>query len=431
MNKVVCNICGTSYPENVSECPICGFARSSDVSRENGESTYTYVHGGRFSKSNVRKRNKGTQKKGSKPVPVVKPSKKKEEKTSAGLVVVVILLLLAIIVVVGYIALRFFLPNEYIFEGMDKLGASTLFQNDETEPAETEPEVQEDEPQIDDTPIPEIEAVLCESIVLNQPQITSDTVGNTYQIIYQLSPVNTEEEVTFYSSDAMVATVDGQGLVTVQGEGTAVITVSCGSVSAQCEVICTLPTEAPTEETVTITLNRKEIAFTAEGESWLLYDGSVNVSEIVWTSDDSKVAAIENGKVSAVGNGDTTVYGSYDGQTVSCRIHCKFQEEDATESTGNVSEADGNSDYKTYGPYSLYNPHGYADDVTIAVGREFKLRLVDHYKNTVKNAQWNIEDKSICSYEDGVVKALAAGTTKITATFEGKDYTCIVRVNKN
>ena len=73
MNKVVCNICGTSYPENVSECPICGFARSSDSSRENGESTYTHIPGGRFSKSNVRKRSKNTQKKTAKPVPAAIP----------------------------------------------------------------------------------------------------------------------------------------------------------------------------------------------------------------------------------------------------------------------------------------------------------------------------------------------------------------------
>ena len=428
MNKVVCNICGTSYPENVSECPICGFARSSDASRENGESTYTHVHGGRFSKNNVRKRNQGKQKKSTKSVPAAKPSKKKNEKTSAGLVIIVILLLLAIIAVVGYIALRFFLPNEYIFEGTDKLNISALFQKEQTDPEDQIPEATED-PQPEEEVIAETESILCQDVTLTQSQIICDSIGAIYQISYQLSPSDAEEEVVFSSSDETVATVDAQGIITVNGEGSAIITVSCGSASAQCEVTCALPTEAPVEETATITLNRKEITFTTEGESWLLYEGSVNVAEIVWSSDDNKVATIEGGKVSAVGNGDTTVYGSYEGQTVSCSIHCKFQEEDTTETTGKVSEADGNSTSKTYGPYTLYNPHGYADDVTIAVGKEFKLRLVDHYKNTVHDAKWSVEDSAVCSYGDGVVKALSAGTTKITATYEDKTYTCIVRVN--
>ena len=431
MNKVVCNICGTSYPENVSECPICGFARSSDASRENGESTYTHVHGGRFSKSNVRKRNQGVKKKkGVKPVPEPSPSKKQEGKTSAGLVIVVILLLLAIIAVVGYIALRFFLPNQYIFEGTEKLNISALFKKEDAQPEEETTDIVVDS-QIEDAFV-EAEPVLCEDITLNLSQIDCENIGSIYQLSYQLNPFDAEEEVTFTSSDETVATVDEQGLVTVNGEGSAVITVRCGSASAQCEVSCVLPTEAPTEatndEVATITLNRKEITFTAEGESWLLYDGPIDVAQITWTSDDNKVATIEGGKVSAVANGDTTVYGFYEGQTVSCSIHCKFQDGNTTETTGKVSEDDGNSTSKTYGPYKLYNPHGRSDDVTIAAGKEFKLRLVDSYKNTVHDAQWSVDNSSVCSYSDGVVKTLASGTAKVTATYEGETYTCIVRV---
>lgn len=426
MNKVVCSICGTSYPENVSECPICGYTRSSDTSRENGENSYTHVPGGRFSKTNVRKRNKTGSKKPAKSSSAAKPAAKKEEKTSAGLVIVVILLLLAIITVVGYIALRFFLPNEYIFEGLDQISISSIFQRDETIPEEEVPELPEEtEPEADT--LPEYEPILCQSISVDQVQINCDSLGATYQITYELTPVDTEEEVFFYSSDDAVASVDEFGLITVNGEGTATITVNCGSASTQFEVSCVLPTEAPTEETVVLTLNRKEITFTTQGESWLLYDGTIAVEDILWTSDDNKVATIEGGKVVAVANGDTTVYAVYEGQTVSCAIHCKFDEEEATETTGKVSEADGSKENRTY---KLYNPHGRADDVTIKVGREFKLRLVDQYKNTAEGVQWSVEDPKICSYEDGVVKALAAGTTKVIATYNGNTYSCIVRVNK-
>ena len=66
MSKVICDVCGTAYPETADQCPICGCAKpenaraaASDSTAENiSGSTYTYVKGGRFSKANVRKRNK-------------------------------------------------------------------------------------------------------------------------------------------------------------------------------------------------------------------------------------------------------------------------------------------------------------------------------------------------------------------------------------
>ena len=27
MNKVICDICGTSYPDTADQCPICGYSR--------------------------------------------------------------------------------------------------------------------------------------------------------------------------------------------------------------------------------------------------------------------------------------------------------------------------------------------------------------------------------------------------------------------
>ena len=62
MNKVICDVCGTDYPETSSQCPICGCARGEEGQTSAGNSSqeetrsYTYVKGGRFSKSNVRKR---------------------------------------------------------------------------------------------------------------------------------------------------------------------------------------------------------------------------------------------------------------------------------------------------------------------------------------------------------------------------------------
>ena len=62
MSKIICDVCGTSYPETATQCPICGCMRPAEAQGLSGEAesprTYTHVKGGRFSKANVRKRNK-------------------------------------------------------------------------------------------------------------------------------------------------------------------------------------------------------------------------------------------------------------------------------------------------------------------------------------------------------------------------------------
>lgn len=68
MEKVICDVCGTDYPETAAQCPICGCARGDGGQTSAGNTTaeerpaYTYTKGGRFSKSNVRKRLKAAQK---------------------------------------------------------------------------------------------------------------------------------------------------------------------------------------------------------------------------------------------------------------------------------------------------------------------------------------------------------------------------------
>ena len=170
-------------------------------------------------------------------------------------------------------------------------------------------------------------------------------------------------------------------------------------------------------------MNRKEITFTSEGEDWLLYNGDIPIDDIVWTSDDNLVATIESGKVTAVADGDTTVYGVYEDQKVACVIHCKFDEEQ--EETGEISEAEGDTS-KTY---MLFNPYGYADDVTMNVGEQFTLKLVDSGLNDADDVTWAVKNESVCTFSSNTVKAVGSGVTEVTATCEGKTYTCVVRVN--
>ena len=421
MNKVTCSLCGTSFPENASQCPICGNIRSTDSLSENtGNRTYTYVKGGRFSKANVKKRNRASGI-ASEPVVTTEESSKNTKKQGKGLLIVVILLLLAIVSVLGYIAFQLFAPQDFI-SGI--LNSSVSLQtNSDKNPAATTTE-----PLVDTQPLETEFVALCKEITLSHFDIQSKTIGETIQLIANPVPADTTDEVVFSSSDTSVATVSANGTVTIIGEGSAMITVSCGSAKAECSVKCSpVTTESDKTEDNTsnpIALNRKEITFSQDGQTWLLYSGDISASDILWSSDNNDVATIEDGKVTAVGNGDTVVYGVYDEQTVSCIIHCDFSD---MGDFGGITEAGGISGSEST-TYSLYNPYGYDDDVTLYTGDEFSLRLIDEYGNEISDAQWKSTDESICTYTDGTVEAVGIGTAEIIATYNGNDYSCTVRI---
>ena len=66
-------------------------------------------------------------------------------------------------------------------------------------------------------------------------------VGKTCQLSAVKEPANAEGSLTWTSSKPAVAAVDNSGKVTAKGEGTATITVTCGTKSAACTVTVSKP----------------------------------------------------------------------------------------------------------------------------------------------------------------------------------------------
>ena len=62
-------------------------------------------------------------------------------------------------------------------------------------------------------------------------------------------------------------------------------------------------------------------------------------------------------------------------------------------------------------------------------GSTFPLKLVDQDGKTASDAVWSVDNKNVCSYSNGWVKAKASGMTKVNATIDGNTYTCIIRVS--
>lgn len=84
-------------------------------------------------------------------------------------------------------------------------------------------------------------------------------------------------------------------------------------------------TEPPEPTQAGLSLNHEKIILVSEGETFDIYNGSVDASAITWSSDNESIATVANGVVTAVATGSTTVHAEYDGQTLSCDVVCKLR----------------------------------------------------------------------------------------------------------
>lgn len=399
MSKVICDVCGTSYPETATQCPICGCVRPADAPTVPEESaaaaasgTYQHVKGGRFSKANVRKRNASAaaaaqvSSSGAKKSGKNKSSQKKN--SNLGLVITIIVLLLAIIAVIGYIFVKFFLPAAPAEDvSSDTVNTGIV----DATPPTAEPEI------------------YCESVELDKTELILNEIGAQYALGAVVTPADTTDVLEWSSDTETVATVD-EGLVTAVDFGQAVITVKCGEFSAQCTVIVE---EAFALDAETVTLD-------AAGAAISIYSGTLDLSAIEWTSDDPSVAVIADGVITAVGSGSTTVSGEYRGTLLTCAVSCNF---DVPVETTEATDTD-----VALGPYTLKNLTGISNsDVSLNVGESFQLALLDANGDKINDATWTVKG-SCCTVNNGTVKALSSGTVTVIVSYNGETFECTVRV---
>lgn len=409
MSKVICDVCGTTYPETASACPICGCAKNTteqtgvDTAQYEESGTYTYVKGGRFSKSNVRRRNK-------KGKSSIASQTADRESTNKGLVVVVLLLLIAIIAVLGYIGVRFLFPKTEPKPENPGISQST----------ESTPEGSTNSGDPDKVP--------CTGIKLSSTTIELSEAGMSWLLSVETEPLNTTDKVTFASSDEQVAIVSDAGNITAVGGGQAIITVTCGDITAECKIVCTFdpvgPTTEPTEPEVTVPegfvlkLNREDFTLTKAGESWTLFketDG-VKPSDITWTVDNPEVATVVDGKVTGVDYGDTKVHATIGDQTVSCTVRVRFEAPEPGTETENPLKIN-----KT--------------DVTIKVGETFSLTLTNS-EGVKMDVQWVASEEGFVTIDGGRITGVAAGENgklkkiEISGIYEEVTYTCTVYIKE-
>lgn len=449
MSKIICDICGTSYPETSSQCPICGSLRPGDVQSVTNEvkndgnvsTGYTYVKGGRFSKSNVKKRNRNMPIKRETSKDVSAEPKEGSSKNNSGLVITAIVLMLAIIAVVIYIALRFFAPFENNKQEQPPKDDSQVSdqKSEEIDNAE-DADKDADNSDTDKTDVP------CDSVTLDVSTITFENPGESHKLNVVVEPADSTDIVTFVSGDESVATVSIDGEIVAVGKGTTIITVTCGEQNAACVVTCEFgeedqdtqqgesDTEGETQQQPTDTefrLNRKDITFGAKDDSWELYSGTIAKNLVTFTSDDESVAKFVNGKVVAVGPGTTEVHAEYEGVKITCVIRCTFKESTGVSGNGGgVSEDGGGSSGEVNtGSCSIYTQYGSpVTDISIKNGEQVTLTLKDAAGNAI-SVTWSVSGSG-CTISGNTLTGAVSGTvTTVSASYNGSTYSCIIRVN--
>ena len=325
MSKVICDVCGTTYPETAAQCPICGCAKTAavDASLSEGDvGTYTYVKGGRFSKANVRKRNKAN-----KAVVAYEPAEsrnipedemnddmydemeeyREDTGSNRGLIVAVIVLLLAILAVGVYIYTQYFMPKD---PGTKQPVGNTSASTSQTAQTTTESTVL---------------IIPCTKLTLADTQITLDEIGKSWLLNVTMEPADTTDTLIFTSSDESVVTVSGTGTVTAVGPGQAEITITCGDVQTTCPVSCVIETTPPETEPPTepaeVKISHKDVTLAIDEQFRLTLKVDGEAAEVEWTVKDSSICTItKKGTVTGKAKGQTTIKCTYNGETYSCIV---------------------------------------------------------------------------------------------------------------
>ena len=447
MGKIICDICGATYPDTDNLCPICGTAKADAASPavDTAAQTDAYVKGGRFSQSNVKRQSGGPERPESvQPEPAEekpmrrepRPERKTPERNPAaerrerrqrqeeepsnniGLIIIAIILVMAIVAICAFLVTRW----------LDGQNTNPTGTTPPTTLGQNQPKPSNPTGSASGGPV----SIPCTGLRLPVPEFTFATKGDTLQITPIVQPDNTTEEVRYISSDERIATVDAEGKVTAMADGVATIYVYCGSFKVELSVTCNvgvepplptnpkptdpLPTDPPAPPAV-LELNREDFTLTGYGDTWRLYTGEIDCSEITFTSNDEEVATVdENGNVTAVGNGRAIITAEYLDQKVTCIVRCAGVEKPA------------NTQYEVR---TIYGP---ATDITLKVGETLKLQLVDKETGLRVDASeltFTVAKEGYVTVdEEGRVKGVApiGGGVYVYIEYEGVTYKCLVRV---
>ncbi len=227
--------------------------------------------------------------------------------------------------------------------------------------------------------------------------------GESVTVIATISPENaTDQTVIWRSADESIAVVSNNGVVSAVKPGSTVITATAGDITEICAVEVQAEGDIPVES---LTLDREVLEMT-EGDDPVSMMATVAPEyatnrNVIWKSTNDKVATVsEDGVVTAVGAGEAEITATAGIKTAKCKVTVKAKITlDKTE-------------------------------LTMEIGKtETITAVVEDPKPGEEKVTWvSRNEKIVTVSEDGVVTAVGAGETEITATVGLKTVTCKVMV---
>lgn len=344
MNKVICDICGTSYPESAQECPICGTPQE------------VVVDEGGMPRLNIpQKEEKAPEKEGF--FAHIRNHSEQfqdyEEEEQVGMDHVprksnlVLVVAFTVLITLSLFATLFLYIRYYVPGTREEPVIQATLQT--TEPEETQ------------TQLTEPPRIPCDSLVLTAgvPPLTRS--GQYWLMHVLVSPEDTTDELTFTAVDDQVVTVTQEGRLEAVANGSTTVVIACGDKQILCTVTVDIPeateppvtepvttetqaepaaqtsqeetepsdeaSEEPTQETTEVVLKLKQtdLTFSKKGVSTTLeLDCDLDPSEVSWLTWNPNVAIVHDGLVTTTGKGTTRIVAQYQGQTVYCIVRCDF-----------------------------------------------------------------------------------------------------------
>ncbi len=247
-------------------------------------------------------------------------------------------------------------------------------------------------------------AKIVNSVTLNQTSLNMNA-GSQFTLVATVSPTTAlDKTITWSSTNAGVASVNNNGVVSAISNGVAVIkATSSNGKEAQCTVTVTT-------EPTGITLSQNQLTLNVED----VYNLTANVlpstasnQTVNWTSSNQGVAMVDStGKITALSKGTTTITASTsNNKTANCVVNV----------TDNATSIKLN-----YTDYTLERTNTFNLIATITPANI-----------TNKNIRWSTNNATIATVDQtGKVTGINNGTAIITATTENGNLsaTCVVRV---
>ena len=256
------------------------------------------------------------------------------------------------------------------------------------------------------------------TVVANTVSVTSITLDKTslalteqetFQLTATVKPDNaTDKTVTWSTSNAAIATVSNNGLVTAVAEGSATITAKAGDKTAT----CTVTVAKKVIDVSSITLSNTSIALT-EQETFQL-SATVNPSNatgktVTWSSSNTAVATVSNnGLVTAVKEGSATITAKAGDKTATCTVTVSKKVIPVTSVSLNKTSL-ALTEQESFQLSATVSPDNASD----------------------KTVTWSSSNTAVATVSNnGLVTAVKEGSATITAKAGDKTATCAVTISK-